>query len=173
MAATQARVVTCRMAGPPWEVLAPMLADAPADAPADACPKGGEHAFRVVAPRRWGLLRSSLRKLYLGPEAPWDADDEKEAKAAAAAERRRVVCDEDGRLVKSRRQGKKEEQSAALAAAAAAAAKSAPEGWGRPAKRHPAASHLRCACESWRRCTLKEARVGATERTLTSREDVQ
>ena len=133
------------------------------------CSKGGAHIFRVVAPRRWAVLRTSLRKLYLGTDAPWDADDEREAKAAAAAERRRVVQDEEGKVIKSRRQsrnnGVREDQESQKAAAAACA----PTGWERPAKRHPALASI---FEVWRRSgtatALKEgaATVEAATRTL-------
>ena len=108
-------------------------------------------------------LRATLRKLYLGKDAPWDADDEREAKAAAAAEQRRVVQDEDGRVVKSRRQGKKEELSAAFAAAAVVA-ESAPEGWGRAAKRHPNLAAIFAAnAARGPDAALKEARAAAEQ----------
>ena len=139
----------------------------------DACGKGGEHCFRVVAPRRWAALRGTLRKLFLGKDAPWDADDEREAKAAAAAEQRRVVQDEDGKVVKSRRQGKKEELSAQLAAAAAVA-ESAPEGWGRAAKRHPNLAAIFSAnAARGPTAALKEARAAVEQCARAAREDLE
>ena len=101
----------------------------------EQCSKGGEHAYIVAVPRRWVVLRSALRKLFMGKDAPWDADDEREAKAAVAAVARRELHNEDGKAVSSRRQRKNEKATAAAAITAAAA--SAPAGWERAARRHP------------------------------------
>ena len=110
--------------------------NATSDGDLGACSKGGAHTFRIVAGRRWSALRASLRKLYLGRDAPWDAEDEREAKAAAAAEAR--TQDAEGHAVHSRRQSQKDAQKAAAAAALASAVRGIPPGWERPARRHPA-----------------------------------